>query len=201
MKTKRLADLGKDSTDNKDNDVTHTAAAFITTTSLSSVNISSSASDLSDDESVTLKLKDKNWNSDFAPTLTLPIGKVNKYNFEECIKLSKPIAPITSGSIKQMFHDKGTPEGTASNQVLEISSKFDYHDVVGKFMYVYLTCRPDIGYVITTLSKFSLKPSYFHHKLLPGVAKYLWSTIIWGIRFNQPSPQRVDSRKRSFDAL
>ena len=60
MESKQLGDLGKGSTDNKDTNVIHAVAASITTTSLSSVNISSSASDLSDDESVTLKLKDKN---------------------------------------------------------------------------------------------------------------------------------------------
>ena len=105
MEAKQLADFGKDFTDNKDTDVTHAAAASITTTGLSSVNTSSSAPDLFDDELVALKLKDKNENSDFAPTLTLPKSKVNETNFEECMKSSKPIAPIQSGSIEQMFCD------------------------------------------------------------------------------------------------
>ena len=40
-------------------------------------------------------------------------------------------------------------------------------------MYVYITCRPDIGYAITTLSKFFLKPFIFHYKLLHSVTKYI----------------------------
>ena len=54
-------------------------------------------------------------------------------------------------------------------------------------MYAYITCRPDIGYAITTLSKFSSAPSAFHYKQLRHVAKYLRSTIDWGIEFVRPT--------------
>ena len=37
------------------------------------------------------------------------------------------------------------------------------------------------------LSKFSSAPSAFHYKMLKGVAKYLRSTINWGICFHYPS--------------
>ena len=156
---------------------------------------SNSAPDLSTDELVALNLKDKNENSDFAIKLTLLNGKVNKNNFEECMKSSKPIAPTPSGSTKQMFRDEGAPEGTDTHQVLKTSLKFNYQNVLGELMYVYInniTCRPDIGYGITTLSKSSLEPSAFHYKLFCGVAKYLRSIITWGISFNQPFPLNLD---------
>ena len=124
MEAKRLVDLGEDSTGNNVADVEHAPAASITTTGLSSVHNNSPAPDFSDDELVTLQLKHKNPNNDFAPMLTLPKGKVNKNNFEECMKSSKFIAPIPSGSIEQMFRDKG--QGTVVHQVLETSSKFNY---------------------------------------------------------------------------
>mmetsp|Transcript_48987 Transcript_48987/g.49742 ORF Transcript_48987/g.49742 Transcript_48987/m.49742 type:complete len:177 (+) Transcript_48987:844-1374(+) len=121
---RRLADLANESTD-----VEHAPAASvttsITTTGLSSVHVNTPAPDLSDDELVTLQLKDKNINNEFAPMLTLPKGKVNENNFEDCMKSSRPIAPIPSGSIDQMFRDKGPPEGTAAHQVLETKSKFN----------------------------------------------------------------------------
>ncbi len=53
-------------------------------------------------------------------------------------------------------------------------------------MYAHITCRPDIGFAITTLSKFSSCPSEIHYAKLKGVAKYLRSTIDWGIRFKRP---------------
>ena len=43
-------------------------------------------------------------------------------------------------------------------------------------MYSYISCRPDIGYSVTTLSKFSYAPTAYHYKLLKGSAKYLKST-------------------------
>ena len=89
------------------------------------------------------------------------------------MKSSKTIAPIPSGSIEQMFRDKSAPKCTTAHQVLETRLKFNYRNVLGELMYVYITSRPYIGYAITTLSKFSSEPSAFHYKLLRGVAKYL----------------------------
>ena len=127
MEAQRQADLQNGSTDQNNSDVKHAATASITTTTrLLSINTFCSTLDLSDDELVALKLKDKNDNSDFSPTLTLPKGKVNEYNFEECMKSSRPIAPVPSVSIRHTFRDKGAPEGTAAHQVLETSSKFNY---------------------------------------------------------------------------
>ena len=58
--------------------VEHAPAASITTTNASSVQVKDPTPDLSDDELVSLQLKEQNRNSDFAPMLTLPKGKVNK---------------------------------------------------------------------------------------------------------------------------
>ena len=55
-------------------------------------------------------------------------------------------------------------------------------------MYAYITCCPDIGYVITTLSNFSCAPSIYHYKLLQMVAKYLHVTAHWGICFKRSKP-------------
>ena len=148
--------------ESKSKNVEHAPAASITTTSISSVHVNDPTTNLPDDELVTLQLKEQNRNSDFAPTLALRKGKVNENNFEESMKSSTPITPIPFGSIEQMFNDKGPPEGTAAHQVLETRSRFNYRNVLVELMYVYITCRPDIGYAITTLSKFSSEPSAFH---------------------------------------
>ena len=71
-------------------------------------------------------MKNKNENSDFAPLLKLPKGKVNEIYFEECIKLNKPIASIPYGSIEKISYDKGAPGSTVAHPGLEISSKFNY---------------------------------------------------------------------------
>ena len=52
-------------------------------------------------------------------------------------------------------------------------------------MNAYVTCRPDLGYSITTLSKFSTCPSPTHYNLLKGVALYLRCTKHWGISYRK----------------
>ena len=60
---------------------------------------------------------------------------------------------------------------------------FAYQTFLGELMYAYITCRPDIGYSVTTLSKFSCAPAEYHYKLLRMIAKYLQMTAHWDIRF------------------
>jgi hypothetical protein len=75
------------------------------------------------------------------------------------MKSSKPIAPIPADSIEQLFKDVGPPENTAAHKALESIRGFSYRTLLGELMYVYITCRPDIGYAITSLSKFSSAPA------------------------------------------
>ena len=42
--------------------------------------------------------------------------------------------------------------------------------------YAYVTCRPNIGYAVVTLSKFASAPHSSHYTLLRKVAKYLRQT-------------------------
>ena len=92
METQRLADLENGLTDENNSNFEQAAAVSITTiTGLTSINTSSAALDSTGDELVALKLKNKNDTSGFAPTLTLPKGKVNNLFFEEYMKPSRPI--------------------------------------------------------------------------------------------------------------
>ena len=84
-----------------------------------------------------------------------------------------------------MYAEEGPAEGTVQHRVLEKQKGFAYRTVLGECMYAYITCRPDIGYAVTTLSKFSCAPTAYHYKLLKGVVKYLRSTIDWGVRFRR----------------
>jgi hypothetical protein len=51
--------------------------------------------------------------------------------------------------------------------------------------YAYVTTRPDIGYSITTLSKFASAPADIHFTALKDIAKYLRRTINWGITYRK----------------
>jgi len=45
-------------------------------------------------------------------------------------------------------------------------------------MYIYVTCRPDIGYAITTIFNFSRKPPVLHYSYLESIAKCLLNVLI-----------------------
>ena len=91
------------------------------------------------------------------------------------------IVPISLDCIDKMYTEMGPKEGTAHHTTLEKKARFSYRTLLGELMYAYIICRCDIGYAVTTLSKFSSSPSLFHYKLLKTVAKYLKVTSDWGI--------------------
>ena len=117
--------------------------------------------------------------SSFSPpkayTPTVPIDSDTKINtdpiiklsreFPDCMKSSKPIAPLPTDCIEQIYKEKGPMENTVEHSALEKMKGFAYRTVLGELMYAYITCRPDIGYAVTTLSKFSTSPSAYHYKL------------------------------------
>ena len=85
----------------------------------------------------------------------------------------RPPVPIPSTGIDSMYKEMGPLDHTVKHAVLEKANNFKYRTLLGELMYAYVTCCPDIGYAVTTLSKFASKPSQVHYTFLKGVAKYL----------------------------
>ena len=86
-----------------------------------------------------------------------------------------------------MFTQIGPAEGSAEHHRLEDKYGFAYRTLLGELMYAYVVCRPDIGYAIITLSKFSTCPSDYHFAMLKKVVWYLRQTRKWGIIFHKPN--------------
>ena len=101
-------------------------------------------------------------------------------------KRIKTIAPISPDALKQVFDQKGPAEGTAEHKQLKNKTGFSYRTLLGEMMYAYVTCRPDIGYAITLLSKFSSNPSEYHYSCLKNLVRYLCATKSWGIQYSRP---------------
>ena len=93
--------------------------------------------------------------------------------YTESMKSSKPLSPLSSDCLEQLFNHIGPKEHSPEAIALERTAGFSYRSVLGELMYAYITCRPDSGYAITTLSKFSSAPSAFHYRQLRHVAKYV----------------------------
>ncbi|KAG7373304.1 reverse transcriptase RNA-dependent DNA polymerase [Nitzschia inconspicua] len=95
--------------------------------------------------------------------------------------------PLPPDAVDKMYDEPpGPPEGSPEHQALQDSQKFPYRTVLGELLYAYVTARPDIGYHITTLSKFASSPSALHYHYLKCIAKYLRRTIHWKLYFKKP---------------
>jgi Reverse transcriptase (RNA-dependent DNA polymerase)/GAG-pre-integrase domain len=101
---------------------------------------------------------------------------------------SKPIGPISSSTLQQLFADYETSplDGTSEHATLEQSAGFSYRSVLGALIYAYVVARPDIGYAVTTLARFSDRPAKVHYDALRRVARYLRMTKSWGLHYWRP---------------
>ena len=97
----------------------------------------------------------------------------------------KPIEPLAASTTQQMFDDYATAprDGTAEYYDLETAAGFLYRSVLGAFIYAYVVARPDIGYAVTTLARFSDHPAKVHYDALRRVARYLRMTKHWGLLY------------------
>ena len=91
-------------------------------------------------------------------------------------------SPLPNNALDKIFKLCGSDEGTSAANNLKLEATFGYQTLLGKMMYTYVTYCPDIGHEITTMSKFSTKPSTLHYHFLKEIAKYLSLTKEWGIK-------------------
>lgn len=89
-------------------------------------------------------------------------------------------------------------EGSTEHQDLQESMGFSYRQLLGELTYAYVICRPDIGYAVTMLSRFSTAPHRDHYLGLTRIAKYLRQTIHWGIVYWREQA-RMDLPEAAFD--
>ena len=89
--------------------------------------------------------------------LSMPFcgGRVDANNGDKSIGLEDKI-----------YNNNGPAEGTPEHAILAKKHGFEYCTLLGELMFCYTTFCPDIGYAITTLSKFSSHPNDFHYRML-----------------------------------
>jgi hypothetical protein len=72
---------------------------------------------------------------------------------------SSKVSPLSSDCLIQLYKDVGPSEGTREHSALADEHGFSFHTILGELLYAYVTCQHDIGYAITTLSKFLMTPA------------------------------------------
>jgi hypothetical protein len=101
---------------------------------------------------------------------------------------SKPSEPFPECDHHAVYTTTGFAEHTVEHAALSTEMGFSYRTLLGELLHAYVTARPDIGYAIATLAKFSTAPAKIHYQRLKGVAKCLRSTIDWGVIYWRPAP-------------
>jgi len=102
---------------------------------------------------------------------------------------NKPKPPLHESDVANLFNlAAGLVENTPEHKTLEAEQGFGYRSVLGEILFAYALCRPDIGYAVMTLEKFSTAPNALHHKSLKHLAIYLRQTQDWGIMYWRMEP-------------
>ena len=73
-------------------------------------------------------------------------------------KKSIPL-PLPDSCHMTIFQECGPGKGTVYACKPDFSQGFVYRAFLGDMMYAYITCCPNTGYIITIMSKLSIKPS------------------------------------------
>jgi len=95
---------------------------------------------------------------------------------------NKPKPPLHESNVANLFNLAAGPvENAPKQKALEAEHGFGCRSVLGEILFAYVLCRPDIGYAVTTLVKFSTAPNAPHCKSLKHLAIYLRQTQDWGI--------------------
>lgn len=104
----------------------------------------------------------------------------------------KPIDPIAMSTLPQLFADYEAMATATPAQLLtfETVAGFSYRSVLGAVIYVYVVARPDIGFAVTLLARFSDHPAKVHFDSLRRLARYLRMTKDWGLFYwrSKPNP-------------
>jgi len=102
---------------------------------------------------------------------------------------NKPKPPLHESDIANLFNLAAGPvENTPEHKTLEAEQGFEHRSVLGEILFAYVLCRPDIGYAVTTLAKFSTAPNALHYKSLKHLTIYLRQTQAWGIMYWRSEP-------------
>ena len=96
---------------------------------------------------------------------------------------SKPTSPLPEKCLSYIFNKSNPVKGTSKYKSLQQRMGFAYRTLLGELLYAYVTCRPDIGFAITLMAKFSANPAELHYKHLKMICTYLRQTKHWGIRY------------------
>jgi hypothetical protein len=106
---------------------------------------------------------------------------------EEGKQEARYFEPLHPSSIKELETSEG-PKDPVAAKAVETAAGFAYRTGIVEIIFAYVTCRLDIGYAVTELSKFSTKPAAVHDTALKRVFHYLQQTREHGLVYWRRTP-------------
>ena len=79
---------------------------------------------------------------------------------------------------------------------LEKKCGFKYHSIIGIMLFAYATCRVDVRYTISTLSKCTNYPNEHHFCSTQKLMVCLMQTEMKGLTFKHPKEKCLDDLPR-----
>ena len=98
------------------------------------------------------------------------------YTPTEKEKGTRPIEPMHPNSYKELEEMTGLEE-TKEKLALERKMEFSHRQCIGELIYAYVTFRLDIGYAISTLTKYYDATATCYYNAVKRVYSYLRMTI------------------------
>jgi Reverse transcriptase (RNA-dependent DNA polymerase) len=100
----------------------------------------------------------------------------------------KPIEPLSDTMVNEMQNATGHLEGTAEHKALEKDMQFNYRNVVGELVWVFIVARIDLAFSAALLTRFSSAPARVHYRACKRLQRYLRMTKDWGLIFWRAKP-------------
>ena len=114
--------------------------------------------------------------------------QTHNWDAADLLEQHRDISPIVDDLAKTLYDLKGPDEDSDKHRDLRDKMGFSYRQLLGELMYAYVVARPDIGFAVCLLARFSANPHEKHYRALEGVAKYLGATKDWGIIYWRTAP-------------
>lgn len=99
------------------------------------------------------------------------------------------IEPISPSKVKELESMEGPHIDSPEGKSLFKKNGFNYCGVVGEIVYAYIVARPDYGYAVALLSRFSTCPAQCHYDAVKRCLKSLIRSADHGIWYWRRSPR------------
>ncbi|CAH2098237.1 unnamed protein product [Euphydryas editha] len=116
----------------------------------------------------------------------------NKISLDQSIYIEKILKRFNMSDCKPIWTPcEANIQLKKAEQDSEILRNIPYHEAVGCLLYLSQGTRPDIAYIVNSLSKYNNKPTAEHWSALKRILRYLKATVNYKLTFKKDDSEIV----------